>query len=112
MRRLDQTPENTMAKIKLKAKSKSGLITIRVLIKHPMESGSRKDKIGKIIPAHHITNFTLKKNDHLAIKATIGGTISENPFFQFKVPGAKGDQISFESIDNLGKTLQITRISK
>ncbi len=101
-----------MKKIKLKAKSRYGLIIVRVLIKHPMESGSRKNKSGQLIPANHITNLSLKKNNRLAIKASIGGTISENPFFQFKVPGVKGDEISFESIDNLGKTLQITKISK
>lgn len=101
-----------MAKIKLKAKSKSGIITIRVLIKHPMESGNRKNKSGKIVPANHITSLTLKKNNRLAAKATIGGSISENPFFQFKIPGVKGDEIRFESIDNLGKTLQISKVSK
>jgi hypothetical protein len=48
----------------------------------------------------------------LAAKAAIGGSISENPFFQFKIPGVKGDEIRFESIDNLGKTLQISKVSK
>ncbi|WPE16618.1 thiosulfate oxidation carrier complex protein SoxZ [Candidatus Thioglobus autotrophicus] len=101
-----------MAKIKLKAKSRAGFITVRVLIKHPMESGNRKDKSGKIVPANHITNLILKKNNRLAAKAAIGGSISENPFFQFKIPGVKGDEIRFESIDNLGKTLQISKVSK
>ena len=101
-----------MAKIKLKAKSRSGLITVRVLIKHPMESGNRKSKDGKIVPANHITSLTLKKNNRLATKAAIGGSVSENPFFQFKIPGVKGDEISFESVDNLGKKLQITKLSK
>ncbi|HIB27656.1 MAG TPA: thiosulfate oxidation carrier complex protein SoxZ [Candidatus Thioglobus sp.] len=101
-----------MAKIKLKAKSRDGVITVRVLMKHPMESGNRKNKNGSIIPQNHITHLNVNKNKVLAAKANIGGSISENPFFQFKIPGVKGDEIYFESVDNLGKILSITKISK
>jgi len=101
-----------MAKIKLKAKSRDGVITVRVLMKHPMESGNRKNKNGSIIPENHITHLIVNKNKVLATKANIGGSISENPFFQFKIPGIKGDEIYFESVDNLGKILSITKISK
>ncbi len=100
-----------MAKIKVKAKSRDGIITVRVLIKHPMESGNRKVK-GKIVPANHITHLVVTKNNNIAVDANIGGSVSENPFFQFKVPGNKGDEINVRYQDTLGKTLAANKISK
>jgi sulfur-oxidizing protein SoxZ len=42
-----------MAKIKLKPKARKGVISIKALIKHPMETGFRKKK-GKLVPENHI----------------------------------------------------------
>lgn len=100
-----------MAKIKVKAKSRDDVITVRVLIKHPMESGNRKSK-GKLIPANHITHLVVTKNDNIAVDADIGGSISENPFFQFKIPGNKGDEIVVKFKDNLGKSLSASKKTK
>ena len=44
-----------MASIKMRAKAASGVTTIKALISHSMETGTRKDKkTGKKIPAHFI----------------------------------------------------------
>ena len=41
--------------IKLRAKLKNGVTTVRSLMLHPMETGLRKDKkTGKAMPAHYI----------------------------------------------------------
>ena len=41
--------------IKLKAKDDAGVVTVKALINHPMETGARKDKAtGEVIPAHFI----------------------------------------------------------
>jgi len=100
-----------MAKMKIKAKSRKNVITVRVLIKHPMETGNRKVK-GKLMPANHIIDLLVTKNGEAAIKADIGSTISTNPFFQFKIPGVKGDTISVSFNDNHGKSLEKTKQSK
>ena len=48
-----------MASIKIRAKAKDGVTTVKTLISHPMESGLRKDsKTGELIPAHHVTEVT------------------------------------------------------
>ena len=51
-----------MAKsIKIRAKEKSGVVTVKSLMTHPMETEARKDsKTGKPIPAHFIQEVTCK----------------------------------------------------
>ena len=42
--------------IKSKAKASGDAVEVKVLMKHDMETGLRKDsKTGELIPAHHIT---------------------------------------------------------
>ena len=36
--------ENIMSTIKIKAKENNGFVTVRSLVKHPMETGQRKNK--------------------------------------------------------------------
>ncbi len=100
-----------MAKIKLKPKAKKGVIVIKALIKHPMESGLRKKK-GKLVPANHIVNMTLSHNGNKVVDADTSGAVSKDPYFKFNVPGAKGDTIEIKYKDNMGKTGSATAKSK
>ena len=65
-----------MASIKIRAKAKDGLTTVKTLMSHPMETGLRKDsKTGKKIPAHHITEVTAEHNGQTVMTANWGGEI-------------------------------------
>jgi sulfur-oxidizing protein SoxZ len=100
-----------MAKIKLKAKSRKGVITIKALVKHPMETGLRKKK-GKLVPANHIDHMVITHNGTKVVDADIGSSVSKDPYFKFKVAGVKGDVIELKYKDNLGKTGAKTQKSK
>jgi sulfur-oxidizing protein SoxZ len=100
-----------MAKIKLKPKARKGVISIKALINHPMETGLRKKK-GKLVPANHIDHLVILHNDTKVVDADIGSSVSKNPYFKFKVAGAKGDTITLKYKDNLGKTGTKTAKSK
>jgi sulfur-oxidizing protein SoxZ len=100
-----------MAKIKLKPKARKGVIGIKALVKHPMETGMRKKK-GKVVPANHIENLQIFKNGELVVNADIGSSISKDPYFKFQVPGEKGDVIMLTYKDNLGKEGTATKKSK
>ena len=95
-----------MAKsIKIRAKAKDGVVTVKALMNHPMETGLRKDKkTGKLIPAHHIQEVTAKAGDNTVMTAVWGGAISKNPYLSFKYPGAKGDSLSLAWVDNKGNS--------
>ena len=93
-----------MGKIaKIQTKVKKGNIEIKMVIKHPMETGLRKKK-GKLVPANHITHMTVAHNGNTAIDADIGSSISKDPYFKFLVPGAKGDKLTVSYKDNKGKS--------
>jgi len=59
-----------MAKIKLKPKARKGVIGIKALIKHPMETGLRKKK-GKVVPANHIVHMVILHNGNTVVDALV-----------------------------------------
>ena len=95
-----------MASIKIRAKAKGGVTTVKTLMSHPMESGLRKNsKTGKKIPALHITEVTAEHNDNVVMTANWSGGISKNPYLSFKFKGAAaGDKIKITWLDNTGKS--------
>ncbi|WP_190600195.1 thiosulfate oxidation carrier complex protein SoxZ [Candidatus Vesicomyidisocius sp. SY067_SCS001] len=100
-----------MASIKLKPKARKGVISIKCLIKHPMETGLRKKK-GKIVPANYIENIVILHNGNKVVDADIGSSISKNPYFKFKVTGKKGDIIELKYKDNKDEIGSATAKSK
>ncbi len=94
-----------MAKgIKIRAKAKGNVATIKALISHPMETGGRKDKkTGKVIPAHFIQQITVSLNGEDALTGHWSGGVSKNPYISVKVAGAKqGDTVGIAWVDNKG----------
>lgn len=90
--------------IKLKAKEKKGVLQIKALMNHPMETGQRKDKKGEKIPAHYISNVMVQVNDNEAISANWGASISKNPYLSVSAAGKKGDKIKLSWTDNKGES--------
>lgn len=95
-----------MAKsIKIRAKERKGVVTVKALMNHVMETGLRKDKkTGKLIPAHFIQEVVVKAGDKTVLDAAWGGAISKNPYLSFKYAGAKGDQLTLSWVDNKGNS--------
>ena len=91
--------------IKIRAKEANGVTTVKALMKHPMETGTRKNrKTGKLIPAHHITEVTCEHNGKKVMGANWGPAVSKNPYLSFKVAGIpKGEKLTISWVDNQGK---------
>ena len=90
--------------IKLKAKAENGETTVKALIKHPMETGRRKDKeSGESVPIHYIKEVTCSYQGEPVLTTEWGPTISKNPFLSFKFTGgAAGETIELSWVDNNG----------
>ncbi len=96
-----------MAKtIKVRARAKDGVVTVKMLISHPMESGRRKNKkTGKLIPAHFIQEVVTEHNGKKVLVANWSGAISKNPYLSFKFKGgAAGDSLKISWVDNQGQS--------
>ncbi len=102
-----------MSTIKLRAKAKGGVVSVKALISHPMETGLRKDKkTGKKIPAHFIQEVIVKANGTEVLNAEWGPAISKNPYLSFKYAGKAGDKVELSWSDNTGKSDSATVTSK
>ena len=78
--------------MRIRAVQVQDLIEVKLMIRHPMESGLRKDENGKKIPAHFIETLEVKCKDRIVLDAYLGMAVSENPFIQFSFKGGtKGD---------------------
>ena len=91
--------------IRYRIKHKDGQIWLRALIKHPMETGLRKDeKTGLNIPAHYINYLVVEANGETVFSADWSTSISENPLLFIKFAGSKGDTVRLTWKDSMGQS--------
>ncbi len=91
--------------MKMRAQLKGGLVEVKVLMSHPMETGRKKDDFGQLIPAHFVQLVTATLNAKTVLEAQWGTGIAKNPYLTFRLKGAKvGDIVSVTWLDNVGET--------
>jgi sulfur-oxidizing protein SoxZ len=93
-----------MSTIRARAQEAGGIVTVRALISHPMDTGSGKDSAGNLIPAHYIETVDAEVNGTNVMTALWSSGISRNPFFQFQFEGKKGDTLKLSWKDNKGES--------
>lgn len=91
--------------MKMRAQLKGGLVEVKVLMSHPMETGRKKDDFGQLIPAHFVQLVTATLNGKNVLEAQWGTGIAKNPYLTFRLKGAKvGDIVTVTWLDNVGKS--------
>ncbi|OZB48700.1 MAG: thiosulfate oxidation carrier complex protein SoxZ [Polynucleobacter sp. 39-45-136] len=80
--------------MRVRAAESGGTVDVKILMKHDMESGQRKDASGKTIPAWFITTIKVTANGKDVFNGQFGPAVSKDPFLNFKYKGAKGDKIT------------------
>lgn len=83
-----------------------GVVDVKVLMRHIMESGQRKDEQGKVIPAWYIETVQAKVGERVVFEAMLGPAVSKDPFlnFKFKVQAKPGDTLLLVWKDNKGES--------
>ena len=95
------------SKIRIRALMNGDVAQVKALIRHPMETGRRKDEQGNSIPAHFITEVEATVGDRTLMTARWGAAVSQNPFLGFRVEGVQpGDELLIRYVDNQGETGQ------
>ncbi|PLY11885.1 MAG: thiosulfate oxidation carrier complex protein SoxZ [Sedimenticola sp.] len=92
--------------IKIRAKLADDEVTVKALMTHPMESGTRKDsKTGELVPAHYIQEVKCDLGGKNVMTAYWNGGVSKNPYLSFKFTGAsKGDKMTLTWVYNKGES--------
>jgi len=89
--------------MKMRATMEGNVVDVKVLIQHPMDTGTMKDKNDKLIPAFFINQVVATLNGKPVLDAQWGGGIAKNPFIGFRIKGGKpGDKVGVNAVDNLG----------
>jgi len=103
-----------MAKHKLRVKRDGDGASVKMILSHPMETGSRKSVVtGERIPQHFIQTLRCEQNGELALSANWGSGMAKNPYLAFRLREAKpGDRIVVSWTDNLGESGSISATLK
>ncbi len=91
--------------MRIRARAESGVVEVKVLISHVMETGFRKDQEGELIPARFIQSLTVTHQGRTVLSAQWGTGVSANPFLSFKFQGGRaGETLTVAWVDNAGDT--------
>jgi sulfur-oxidizing protein SoxZ len=90
-------------RIVVPAKARKGeVIEIKTLINHPMETGFRRDNIGRAIPRDIITRFTCTYAGELVFAMDLFTGVAANPFVAFTTIATETGEVVFEWTDQHG----------
>lgn len=91
--------------MRIRVAAQDGVVNVKILMSHEMETGQRKDSSGKLVPAHFIRNVTATHQGKVVLSAQWGPAVSKNPFLEFSFKGGqKGDKIVVTWEDNKGES--------
>ena len=90
--------------VKIRGRVKDGAAKVKVLISHPMETGTRRNvESGEIIPAKYIEEVIYSHNGKDVLTAYWGTSVSKNPYSAFTLKSASpGDMVAVRWSDNTG----------
>ena len=92
-----------VARVSVPATAKQGeVITIRVAIQHPMETGFRFDASGAAIPKNVINQLSCRYNGVEVFRAELGSGIAANPYIEFHVVATRSGKLEFAWTDDTG----------
>lgn len=96
-------------RIKLPQSIKKGdVIPVKALITHPMETGLRKDKDGKPIPAYYINDVKVYYGDDMVTSMDWTIAVSADPFMTFYIKADKKAPLKIIWRDNKGGVYEDT----
>lgn len=97
---MSSPPQASLIRAKLNGATTAQL---RIRMRHEMESGQRRDELGRPIPARHITDFTLTLNGKTVLAGQFGASVSKDPFLELGLRGVKaGDTLVLSWTDSTG----------
>jgi sulfur-oxidizing protein SoxZ len=84
------------ALINAPARARRGeIIEIKTLVSHPMETGYRRDQLGKPVPRDIIRLFVCAYNGTEVFRAELHPAIAANPFIVFSTVATESGTLTF-----------------
>ncbi|NTU97253.1 MAG: thiosulfate oxidation carrier complex protein SoxZ, partial [Chlorobiaceae bacterium] len=70
--------------VRMVAREENGVVSMKLVISHPNESGARKDEQGNLVPAHFLKTGIVQLNGAHLFDLQFGPSVSKDPFLQFR----------------------------
>lgn len=80
------------------------IFEVRLLIRHPMETGFRHNNVGKPIPKNVIHRIACRYNGVEVFSAELSSGIAANPYFSFFTTAESSGELEFIWTDDAGVT--------
>ena len=97
-------------RVKVPSKASKGQVfQIKTLITHKMETGTRKNKKGKLIPRMIINKFSCKYNGKEVFSTNLHPAVAANPYFAFYTKASESGTSDFAWTDDAGKTVTASK---
>lgn len=93
---------NTRVSVPSKA-VKGDVVELKALIRHPMESGHRRDARGEAIPRNIIVKFECEYNNNTILSVDVHPGVSANPLITFFTVAWKSGEVKFKWTDQHGQ---------
>jgi sulfur-oxidizing protein SoxZ len=78
------------------------IIQIRLLLEHPMESGFRRDSLGRAVTKNVIHSLTVRYDGREILRADLGSGIAANPYLAFFTRATASGEVEVSWIDDAG----------
>ena len=91
-----------------KSASAGEVIELKALIRHPMETGYRRDRYGEQIPRHILKRFECRYNGELVFAADFFPAVAADPFLVFHTVATESGVLEFRWVDQDGQSFAET----
>ncbi len=89
--------------LNMKASATAGeIVTVKLLISHPMESGQRHDETGKTVQRDIINDLRCRYGEAEVLHLELYPAIAANPFFEFTFRAEKSGTVAISWVDDEG----------
>ena len=94
-----------VARIRIPPTARAGqVVTVQLVIQHPMESGYRVDDNGKQVPKNSIRKVLVKYNGAEVMNARLSPGIAANPYLEFDIVAKASGEFEVSWADDVGES--------
>lgn len=93
------------ARIQVQPKNpKAGdIVEVRIIIGHPMESGLRRDDMGRRVQRNIVNKLSCRYLDREIFRVELGPGIAANPYLTFFTRAVRSGELIFDWVDDDGE---------
>ncbi len=97
-------------RISMPSEAKKGeIIDIKAILRHPMETGYRVDRVGKKIPRNIVTELVVTYDGVEVLRWHLQPGVAANPFIGFSTVATNTGELVFTWTDDAGTVISESR---